>query len=412
VRIDWQAPGTAPQRYIVTRRTPSGSAESLPELDAQAVSAIDIAVQPRTTYRYAVAAHYGPAKQPGESEPVEVTTPVLLPPAGFRLQRGGAAAIRLSWQPRAAAVAYQVTRNGTTFPVRGSSHEDAGLAPGDYTYTIRTIVRLPSGAEALGEISNPLTLRLRPFNMVAAGDSVMWGQGLTNDQKFTFQVRNWIQGILRNKPVVLEPYIFAHSGAIIGEPNMLEEPAVRPGEVPASFPSIRRQLLGTAPTRVNPREVDLILLDGCINDVTVNTITLDGLVPYLDQYAENLKKKTENACYRRMKIMLQQAAALYPNAKFVITGYFPIASDQTGEGEAGGPHVEHRERGCVAIRHRGAGGLWQRGCGFPRQCPGGGHRLAGWRRGGQAYACRSIEDFRRRVRAEDSPGHRALGTAD
>ncbi len=32
----------------------------------------------------------------------------------------------------------------------------------------------------------------RPFRMLVLGDSVMWGQGLLDDHKFSYRVREWI----------------------------------------------------------------------------------------------------------------------------------------------------------------------------------------------------------------------------
>ena len=56
---------------------------------------------------------------------------------------------------------------------------------------------------------------LRPIYMVALGDSIMWGQGLADSQKFQTKVANWIQATHPDRRQV-QRWNFAHSGATIG----------------------------------------------------------------------------------------------------------------------------------------------------------------------------------------------------
>jgi hypothetical protein len=55
----------------------------------------------------------------------------------------------------------------------------------------------------------------RPIYMVALGDSIMWGQGLADAQKFQTKVANWIQTTHPDRRPV-QRWNFAHSGATIG----------------------------------------------------------------------------------------------------------------------------------------------------------------------------------------------------
>ena len=70
---------------------------------------------------------------------------------------------------------------------------------------------------------------IEPFDILAIGDSVMWGQGLRKPDKFYSLVENYIKtkmpGLQVNKPTVL-----AHSGAIIGKD--VSEPLFRWNKVP------------------------------------------------------------------------------------------------------------------------------------------------------------------------------------
>src|SRR5687767_3712045 len=54
-----------------------------------------------------------------------------------------------------------------------------------------------------------------PIYMVALGDSVMWGQGLADAQKFQTKIASWIQTTNPERRPV-QRFNFAHSGATIG----------------------------------------------------------------------------------------------------------------------------------------------------------------------------------------------------
>ena len=323
-RIDWQAAAGA-IGYTVTRAAKDGNIEELSNPDGTLVTLTDTGLSPRSKYSYTVVADHGRGMQRGVSESVSIATPLILPPAGFVARRKSDNSISLSWTPRPDAVFYQIRRNGTALKATGSSYDDNGLTPGDYSYTIQTVIKLKNDATLFGETSSPLTLRLRPFTIVAAGDSVMWGQGVAESSKFTTLTKNWIQGLLPNKPLVLTS--FAHSGAIIRRGTAAEEALVLPGEMPSEFPSISRQILDTAPAQVSTSQVDLILLDGCINDISVKQILVGAIVPINFDYM--LTQDIELKCGSLMGNLLRHVATLYPNAKIVVTGYFPIASDQS-----------------------------------------------------------------------------------
>ena len=60
-----------------------------------------------------------------------------------------------------------------------------------------------------------LTTAARPIYMVALGDSIMWGQGLADAQKFQTKIANWIETAHPDRRQV-QRWNFAHSGATIG----------------------------------------------------------------------------------------------------------------------------------------------------------------------------------------------------
>jgi hypothetical protein len=167
------------------------------------------------------------------------------------------------------------------------------------------------------------------INMLVIGDSIMWGQGLKEDKKISYRVQDWLCTQTR-RPVKL--WREAHSGAVLkmGEPPeqasaspSLEEPAAAPnameldGEINVGEPTIPAQL-DHALTHLKGPDVDFVLMDGCINDFDVFKI----LDPTLT--SEQVNKRARAVCYDRMKPFLDDAAKRMPNARFIVTGYYPV----------------------------------------------------------------------------------------
>jgi lysophospholipase L1-like esterase len=278
-----------------------------------------------------------PSEPPRVTAAAEVVTPRALAPSSVSVSLRPDGATRVTWTPRPEAQTYLVTRNGA--PIRVSSmqtsgvYDDQGLPGGSYTYTVQSLMRASDGADVPGEPSAPLTLLTRPFNVVAIGDSVMWGQGLAEGSKFVTLVRQRLQSQL-GKSVRL--FLLARSGAEVGLlpyptqfPAMAEDQAAQElgrssGEIPRTLPSIMHQALSLAPARVAPADVDLVLMDGCINDVGVGTI-LNPTIAEAD-----IGRRTQQLCGpETMDGRLAQIHQRYPNARIVLTGYFPIVSNQS-----------------------------------------------------------------------------------
>jgi hypothetical protein len=191
--------------------------------------------------------------------------------------------------------------------------------------------------EVIGPVIDPVpnppsTILKRPFNIVAVGDSLMWGQGLSHQNKFVTQVAESLKKQLGKQDVVLHLEGLAHSGAItypkVGE-EALDGPGF-PGEVPKDYPSIHYQITKLVQTKVQPADVDLVLIDGCINNVTVNTI----ITPLTKQFV--LRDDTKAFCGPGMQNILTEVAGIFPQAKVIVVGYYAIVS----AGEVGGtdPH--------------------------------------------------------------------------
>jgi len=201
----------------------------------------------------------------------------------------------------------------------------------------------------------PAGVANRPLNMITLGDSIMWGQGLPEQMKFRTLVANWLQGC--SGRVVKQWMTHAHSGAVTGMgmwpsgtngndpdfwfPKTLGGQYPYPGEVPFGYPSISFQISETVSDlqreqpKIDPANVDLVLLDGGINDLSVENILNPALVEtnLLQGEVANgpdwVRTKTNQLCVTHMKNLLPQVLNAFPNAAVVITGYFPIVSNKT-----------------------------------------------------------------------------------
>lgn len=153
--------------------------------------------------------------------------------------------------------------------------------------------------------------------LVALGDSVVWGQGLLEKDKYSSKVADALQ-VPPNRRSVL-----AHSGAIIG----IEETNTAPichGEVPTGLPTLLRML-----ETVNsfPPET-LVLISGGINDVELARI-LNPLTT-----SSKLRRKVRKYCGAHMGTLIQAVLRKVVDKKtrIVVTGYFPILSRDSTDG--------------------------------------------------------------------------------
>jgi hypothetical protein len=182
----------------------------------------------------------------------------------------------------------------------------------------------------------------RPFRMLVLGDSVMWGQGLSDNNKFSHLVAKWVceQRNAGNCPSSqdVDLHVEAHSGAVLAAPKSKSEekeeqdclqensPLRCHGEVPNAYPTIWSQvdlaLRHYSKNQAAPETIDLILVDGGINDLGAPKI----LLPV---FGGNITDQARTYCYDPMKKLLAKAHSAFPNAIIVVAGYFPLVSNNT-----------------------------------------------------------------------------------
>jgi GDSL-like Lipase/Acylhydrolase family len=163
-----------------------------------------------------------------------------------------------------------------------------------------------------------------PLEMLVLGDSITWGQGLKPEQKFSWRIKCWLQEKTNRE---VRQNVFAHSGALISA-----DPATAPrfksndGEVNLPYPSINEELdharafYGPGNTKVN-----LILLDGCINDVDVSNLLNVTTDP------DWLRARINTSCKLGMHSLLKRVTESFPNAQVIVPSYYRIVSSSTAD---------------------------------------------------------------------------------
>lgn len=164
--------------------------------------------------------------------------------------------------------------------------------------------------------------------MLTLGDSVMWGQGLLDKNKFSHLVKKWL---VDDKGIAgVDLKVMAHSGATITVDNKKDtDPrwACMDGEVPRHNPTITKQVSLAAEDycgqNIPLEEVDLILLNGGINDI--DKLKLLQVTTSIGR----VRNMASEYCDREMKKLLYYVASTFPNARIIVTGYFPLITCST-----------------------------------------------------------------------------------
>jgi hypothetical protein len=161
--------------------------------------------------------------------------------------------------------------------------------------------------------------------MVVLGDSLMWGQGLREENKFTTLVGNWIEASLPATRVTM--YRYAHSGAVIPANEERDAGAPTPGEVPNPYPSITAQFWTATASIAASTPVDLVLMNGGANDVSIADIL--GTDASVNEKLERITAITRENCREPMARLLPYVLQKFPLAKVVLTSYYPIVSTES-----------------------------------------------------------------------------------
>lgn len=162
------------------------------------------------------------------------------------------------------------------------------------------------------------------LQMLVLGDSIMWGQGLRDDEKFSSRVKCWLQERTNREVRV---HIEAHSGAVISGASAAKlNFTTSNGEVNLPAPTINEQLDHAIQfyqgEQASPA---LILMNGCINDIGVKNL-LAASTPL-----DGLRARARKSCGEDMYGLLQRVRKSFSQSYVLVTGYYPIVSPQTAD---------------------------------------------------------------------------------
>lgn len=163
---------------------------------------------------------------------------------------------------------------------------------------------------------------MRQLSVVTLGDSVAWGQGLRPQQKFNHLAAKSIADQLGISIERVKINQYAHSGAVVREPDLSSR--LDPNRdhnwpsVPWSTPTVFEQIKGDP-----DKDIDIVMLTAGINDLGSNYI----LNPAGTR--EELEDAIRQNCYVDIKNLVGRARQHFPNAVIIATGYFPMLSEQS-----------------------------------------------------------------------------------
>jgi len=180
-------------------------------------------------------------------------------------------------------------------------------------------------ADAFSQRLQPAAASDRPVNVLVLGDSISWGQGLKEEHKASSLVKSWLE---QQSGREVRQLIQAHSGAIIGSADIAEDKKARDaaadldGELSRAYPTINDQI-DYALKALNPAVVDLVMVNGCINDVDSRRLLNAA------NTSDNIRELAQVKCGPPVEALLTRIATVFPAAHVVIIGYYPILSEKT-----------------------------------------------------------------------------------
>ncbi|MBV9090763.1 MAG: SGNH/GDSL hydrolase family protein [Mycobacteriaceae bacterium] len=175
-----------------------------------------------------------------------------------------------------------------------------------------------------------------PLRIAVFGDSIIWGQGLPNDQKMWYLFGQDLQSATGRHVEVSNyshsgaPLSYPHPGTTDVFPGNCADGDAAPGEVPDPTTAVIDCQIPQAVA--SGQKFDLVLLNGCINDLGV----LPPMNPQDYRSSTNLATGTaavaesvSRYCTPELSTALRQAHALPGNPKVALLGYYPYISQES-----------------------------------------------------------------------------------
>ncbi|HYW74709.1 MAG TPA: SGNH/GDSL hydrolase family protein [Pyrinomonadaceae bacterium] len=174
--------------------------------------------------------------------------------------------------------------------------------------------------------ANSQTPKEHPVNLLVLGDSISWGQGLRADHKASYLVKRWLEQQTGRE---VRETMQAHSGAVIGPAESSIDPAARDaallldGELSRAYPTVNDQVDYAVRAFGNPASIDLVIVNGCINDLDSRRILNAANTP------ENIRQLAQEKCGAPVEALVRRIVNTFPSAHVVVTGYYPILTEKT-----------------------------------------------------------------------------------
>ena len=198
------------------------------------------------------------------------------------------------------------------------------LAPSAKRRVFTAVAALLVFSSAFAQSSTTQSKPARPLNMLVLGDSILWGQGLKDEHKTWFLVKSWLE---QNSGREVHEKIEAHSGAVVGTPGDAGDnnsgAVDLDGELSRAYPTVNNQLDHALKTYSDPAQVDLVLVDGCINDLDSRRLLNAANTP------DKIRELAQAKCGPPVEALLTRIINVFPNAQVIVTGYYPIVSEKT-----------------------------------------------------------------------------------
>ncbi|HEV2133836.1 MAG TPA: hypothetical protein VGR47_06195 [Terracidiphilus sp.] len=179
------------------------------------------------------------------------------------------------------------------------------------------------------KIVDPLNPGASSLKLVVLGDSVMWGDGLTNPEKFVTLAGQSIADLAQKN---VEIITFAHSGArltLCDKDNLvplLNSDMAPPGDLDSERPSIAQQT-DIAVDVSGDGDADLVLMDGCINEVGATKIAYPYFFDFVDK--DEIAIRVHSFCSDNMAKALQHVQDRFRHATILMMGYYRVVSDKS-----------------------------------------------------------------------------------
>ncbi len=160
----------------------------------------------------------------------------------------------------------------------------------------------------------------------------MWGNGLQNPDKFVEKVGEQVANLTQRNVKIVS---FAHSGARLKYcdsaaevPMKPSDNGVPPGDLNSELPSTRQQAeIAAYLPNLHYDKSEIVLLDGCINEVSATDISLP--FPLSLATPDDIQLRSFRYCAQPMRDTLSDVQSEFPRATIILLNYYRIVSSKS-----------------------------------------------------------------------------------